>query len=267
MLFSSTSTANGDCGRASIILASKDKHQVRVHSLRTNALGDVFVRVFQFEDEFSHTHPVVALTVGNNFDRMVPLVRVHSRCLYGEVFGSLDCDCLPQLQLTWQAFIHEKSGILIYLEQEGRGCGLISKATAYEMRQEEGLDTVEAYRRLGLPLDARQYSTAAVILKELGLDNVRLLTNNPAKISGLVAAGIGVQPVHLRSEPTKWNHDYLVVKQVKLGHDLGFGADQSSGQWEDWRGRGGPWKDPRNVVVRPREQFEGDWRGLGGIPQ
>jgi len=164
---------------------------------------------------------VVALAFGNIHAREAPLVRVHSRCVYGEVFGSLDCDCAAQLKEALGLLESAPGGVLVYLDQEGRGCGLAAKAKAYELWERERVDTVDAYERLGLPRDARLYDGAAAILKALGLMRIRLLTNNPAKVEALEREGIAVERVPLRTKPTPENIDYLRVKQKKLGHDLG----------------------------------------------
>ncbi len=114
--------------------------------------------------------------------------------------------------------------MLLYLEQEGRGCGIINKAKAYALKDSTGLDTVEAYRQLGLEIDGRHYDGAALALKSIGLRHIRLLTSNPAKAAELTDAGIIVKRIGLRTKPTKFNIDYLLVKQFKLGHDLGLDA-------------------------------------------
>jgi 3,4-dihydroxy 2-butanone 4-phosphate synthase/GTP cyclohydrolase II len=191
------------------------------HLLTTGALGSVAVRAFLVSGEDGERH-VVTMVYGD-IDEHPPLVRVHSRCLYGEVLGSLDCDCLAQLNLAIERFQEEGHGILVYLEQEGRGCGLISKARAYSLREHAGLDTVDAYVELGLPLDARQYSDAALAIKSLGVDSIRLLTNNSRKVEGLANAGVRVERIPHRTVPTVWDRDYLMVKQQKLGHDLALG--------------------------------------------
>lgn len=192
------------------------------HSLRTEALGIVKVHIFELNEGDAPGQFGITIVKGNIQDVDIPLIRVHSRCLYGEVFGSQDCDCRAQLHLAYDRIQDEGVGALIYLEQEGRGCGLISKAGAYMLKESQELDTVEAYRELGLPLDDRQYYIAAAILRHFGLRRVRLLTNNPAKSTGLVREQIAVEQVLLRTEPTEYNKAYLEVKQLKLGHDLGL---------------------------------------------
>ena len=159
----------------------------------------------------------VALLVGA-FAGRPPLVRLHSECLTGDVFGSLKCDCGPQLQEALRLIATAGGGILLYLRQEGRGIGLANKLRAYAL-QDRGLDTVEANRRLGFADDERGYGVAAAMLRSLGVEAVRLLTNNPAKVEGLEAAGIRVAervPHHMPVNPH--NADYLATKQAKSGH-------------------------------------------------
>ena len=149
-----------------------------------------------------------------------PLVRLHSECLTGDAFGSLRCDCGPQLQASLQRF-GESGGILIYLRgHEGRGIGLANKICAYHL-QDQGLDTVEANRALGLPDDSRNYAKAAQILRAMGHTEVRLLSNNPAKAAGLEHYGVRVvatEPLIIPSNP--FNARYLETKAVRFGHSL-----------------------------------------------
>jgi GTP cyclohydrolase II len=147
-----------------------------------------------------------------------PLVRLHSECLTGDVFGSLKCDCGPQLKEALRIIGAAGGGVLLYLRQEGRGIGLANKLRAYAL-QDRGLDTVDANRRLGFADDERDYVHAAAILRALGIGEVRLLTNNPAKVSGLEAAGVKVVervPHHMPANPH--NADYLATKRKKSGH-------------------------------------------------
>jgi GTP cyclohydrolase II len=146
------------------------------------------------------------------------LVRVHSRCMYSEVFGSLECDCGWQLSRS-RELLTVQGGVLIYLDQEGRGAGLRIKASAYRLNNEEGLDTYQAYEKLGLPPDLREYADAVQILNELGLTSVRLLTNNPGKIKALEEAGITVVRVPLQARPTPMTVGYLQAKK-RHGHLL-----------------------------------------------
>lgn len=159
----------------------------------------------------------VALVVGA-FGGEPPLVRLHSECLTGDVFGSLKCDCGPQLKEALRLIAAAGGGILLYLRQEGRGIGIANKIRAYAL-QDRGLDTVEANRRLGFDDDLRAYGHAAAMLRALGAERVRLLTNNPAKLEGLSAAGIDVVERvahHMPANPH--NADYLATKRAKSGH-------------------------------------------------
>ena len=159
----------------------------------------------------------VALLIGA-FGGQPPLVRLHSECLTGDVFGSLKCDCGPQLKQALHLVGAAGGGVLLYLRQEGRGIGLANKLRAYAL-QDRGLDTVEANRRLGFVDDARDYRMAAAILRALGIEQVRLLTNNPAKVAGLEAEGIAVAERVAHHMPTNpHNADYLATKQAKSGH-------------------------------------------------
>ncbi len=146
------------------------------------------------------------------------LVRIHSRCMYSEVFDSRECDCGWQLKRS-RELLTVKGGVLIYLDQEGRGAGLRAKANAYLLNNQEGLDTYQAYDRLGLPHDLREYADAAQILSELGLTSVRLLTNNPSKVEALEKAGITVVRVPLKARPTPTTVAYLKAKK-RHGHLL-----------------------------------------------
>ena len=162
----------------------------------------------------------VALVVGA-FAGKPPLVRLHSECLTGDVFGSLKCDCGPQLREALHIIGANGGGVLLYLRQEGRGIGLANKIRAYSL-QDRGLDTVDANRRLGFADDERDYGHAAAILRALGIEEVRLLTNNPAKVTGLEAVGIKVAervPHQMPANPH--NADYLTAKRKRSGHLLG----------------------------------------------
>jgi 3,4-dihydroxy 2-butanone 4-phosphate synthase/GTP cyclohydrolase II len=148
------------------------------------------------------------------------LVRVHSECLTGDVFASARCECGPQLWAAMQRIEQEGKGALVYLRQEGRGIGLANKLHAYRL-QEQGLDTVEANVRLGLPVDKRDYGIGSQILRDLGLRKIRLLTNNPRKIYGLEGFGLSiVEEIPIRIDPSEHNRQYLDTKKEKLGHRL-----------------------------------------------
>jgi 3,4-dihydroxy 2-butanone 4-phosphate synthase/GTP cyclohydrolase II len=165
-------------------------------------------------DGFEHS----ALVLGDIQSPM--LTRVHSQCLTGDTFGSLLCDCGEQLHLSLQRIQEQGSGILLYLNQEGRGIGLTAKIQAYA-KQKTGLDTVEANLALGFAPDERDYRVAADILRNLGVSEIELLTNNPDKKSALEAYDIHVSNrVALEIEPTAYNRRYLTTKKQKLGHQL-----------------------------------------------
>jgi 3,4-dihydroxy 2-butanone 4-phosphate synthase/GTP cyclohydrolase II len=148
------------------------------------------------------------------------LVRVHSECLTGDVFGSGRCDCGPQLGTAMEIIEKEGKGVLIYLRQEGRGIGLANKLHAYAL-QDSGLDTVEANLRLGLPVDKRDYGIGSQILRDLGLRKLRIMTNNPKKIYGIEGFGLTVvEEVPIRIEAGEHNRKYLETKKTKMGHTL-----------------------------------------------
>ena len=162
----------------------------------------------------------VAIQHGTLNHCATPVVRVHSQCLTGDVFTSERCDCRAQLELSLRKIAKASSGIVLYLPQEGRGIGLINKVKAYEL-QDEGLDTVEANRKLGFAADSRHYDFAAAALKALGVRSVRLLSNNPDKIAQLERAGIRVvERIPCRPRTNRHSRAYLRTKQDKLGHLL-----------------------------------------------
>jgi 3,4-dihydroxy 2-butanone 4-phosphate synthase/GTP cyclohydrolase II len=162
----------------------------------------------------------VALVKGDVAGRSDVLVRVHSECLTGDVFHSLRCDCGEQLESALAMIEREGEGVLLYLAQEGRGIGLLNKLRAYKL-QEEGLDTVDANLKLGLPADLRDYGIGAQILVDLGLSSIRILTNNPKKIRGMEGYGLSVtDQVPIQHSPNPHNEAYLRAKREKLGHML-----------------------------------------------
>lgn len=164
----------------------------------------------------------VALVKGDVSGDEPVLVRVHSECLTGDVFHSHRCDCGPQFEAALRQIEQEGKGVLLYMRQEGRGIGLVNKLKAYKL-QEQGLDTVDANLKLGFPADLRDYGIGAQILKDLGITNIRLLTNNPRKITGLEGYGLQVvERVPLQIQENKDNTGYLHTKQLKLGHLLEF---------------------------------------------
>lgn len=163
------------------------------------------------------TEEAVALVMGD-VQSGSPLVRIHSQCLTGDVFGSLRCDCRQQLEMALSMIAAEGAGVLIYEQQEGRGIGLMAKLQAYAL-QDSGLDTVEANQRLGFKADQREFRMPAEILKALGIRQVRLLSNNPDKVASLENAGIRVtERVPCEVPPTEYTQEYLKTKQEKLGH-------------------------------------------------
>ncbi len=162
----------------------------------------------------------VALVHGDVAGRQNVLVRVHSECLTGDVFHSLRCDCGEQLDLALRRIAAEERGVLLYMAQEGRGIGLLNKLRAYEL-QEQGLDTVEANIELGFPADARDYAIGNQILSDLGLTTIRILTNNPRKLTGIEGFGLTViEQVAIEVSPNEENRSYLAAKRDKLGHKL-----------------------------------------------
>jgi 3,4-dihydroxy 2-butanone 4-phosphate synthase / GTP cyclohydrolase II len=179
--------------------------------------GDWTMTALTAEDGVAH----LALVLGEPEHAVAPLVRVHSECLTGDVFGSYRCDCGEQLDAAMSAIADAGVGVVLYLRgHEGRGVGLVDKLRAYAL-QEAGHDTVDANTRLGLPVDARDYRGAAELLTHLGIDGVTLLTNSPAKVAGLRRCGItvaGTSP--LRVKPRPENREYLDTKQNRLGHRL-----------------------------------------------
>jgi GTP cyclohydrolase II len=168
------------------------------------------------------TEEAVALVLGEVSDpQATPLVRIHSQCLTGDVFGSLRCDCRQQLEMALTLIASAGCGILIYDQKEGRGIGLMAKLQAYSL-QDQGLDTVEANEKLGFKADHREFELPALILQQLGVKNIRLLSNNPQKVSAMEEAGIKVvERVSAEVEPHAESAKYMKTKQEKMGHLFG----------------------------------------------
>ena len=170
------------------------------------------------DGEGGQTHLV--LVYGDVAGRKSVLVRVQSECLTSEVFGSMKCDCDEQLKLSMRRIVRAGRGMVVYLRQEGRGIGIFNKIRAYHL-QDHGLDTIEANKKLGLPVDSREYCPAAMIIQKLGVASVRLMTNNPLKAKGLESEGIRIEGrVPVRTKPNRYNKKYLAIKKKRMGHDL-----------------------------------------------
>jgi GTP cyclohydrolase II len=177
------------------------------------------------EREGQEIEGLVALVMGD-IHSAPPLVRIHSQCLTGDVFGSLRCDCRLQLELALRKITDAGAGILLYEQQEGRGIGLMAKLKAYEL-QDQGRDTVEANVELGFAADCRAYELPAEVLKLLGVAAVKLITNNPEKVAALESAGIAVvERVSAEVEPQDTFAGYLKTKQEKMGHLTDLVADE-----------------------------------------
>jgi len=231
---------DGTMARNQKLIEFSQRHQLKITSvaeiIRYRSKNEVYVRkgplanlptdfgefaVHVFQDDSSQKEHL-ALVLGDltaNGDQ-APILRIHSECLTGDVFGSRRCDCGGQLEMAMQQIVAEGRGVLLYLRQEGRGIGLFNKLRAYEL-QDEGHDTVEANVRLGFEPDPRDFVVAARMLEKLEIKKVRLLTNNPRKVESLASCGIEVQArLSVVTEPDHYSQEYLRCKKDKLGHLL-----------------------------------------------
>jgi 3,4-dihydroxy 2-butanone 4-phosphate synthase/GTP cyclohydrolase II len=181
--------------------------------------GDFELHLYQ---QITNGQKHIALVKGTWEEDEPILVRVHSSCITGDIFGSCRCDCGPQLHAAMEAVEKEGKGVVVYMNQEGRGIGLLNKLKAYKL-QEQGLDTVEANLKLGFKMDQRDYGIGAQILRDLGVTKMKLLTNNPKKRAGLIGYGleiVSIEPIEIT--PNKHNKRYLETKRDKMGHTLKF---------------------------------------------
>ncbi len=181
--------------------------------------GGEFTMIAFENDVDSLTH--IALVKGDIDPEQPVLVRVHSECMTGDIFGSLRCDCGDQLHRAMAMVAGEGAGVIIYLRQEGRGIGLVNKLKAYELQQKQGIDTVEANLKLGFKDDLRDYGIGAQMLRNIGVRKMKLLTNNPKKMVGLEGYGLSiVEQIPIEIEPNEYNRCYLECKKLKMGHLL-----------------------------------------------
>jgi 3,4-dihydroxy 2-butanone 4-phosphate synthase/GTP cyclohydrolase II len=203
------------------LIAYRRRHDMLVERVVATGLPTTFgeFQAIGYRSLIDDKHHV-ALVKGDVAGHHDELVRVHSECLTGDVFHSLRCDCGEQLESALGMIEREGQGVLLYLSQEGRGIGLLNKLRAYRL-QEDGLDTVEANERLGLPADLRDYGIGAQILVDLGLSSIRILTNNPKKIKGLEGYGLSVSAqIPIEHPPNQHNEAYLRTKAQRMGHTL-----------------------------------------------
>ena len=193
-------------------------HRAAETTIPTAHSGDFKIIAFESDvDQLTH----IALVKGVIDPEKPVLVRVHSECMTGDIFGSLRCDCGDQLHRAMRMMEDEGSGVLVYLRQEGRGIGLVNKLKAYELQSKKGLDTVEANRKLGFKDDLRDYGLGAQILRNLGVRKMRLLTNNPKKMVGLEGYGLSIEEqIPIEVPPNEYNRCYLECKKLKMGHLL-----------------------------------------------
>ena len=201
------------------LVAYRLRHERLVHRVAEARLPTPYgeFRIIGYENDVDYAEHI-AVVYGEVKGRKNILVRMHSKCLTGDVFASDRCDCGWQLRNAMRIIAEQGAGAVVYLDQEGRGIGLLNKLKAYEL-QDAGHDTVEANKRLGFAPDLRNYGIGAQILMDLGLTSIRVLTNNPKKVVGLDGYGLEiVERVPIVADPTEQNRDYLAVKRDKLGH-------------------------------------------------
>lgn len=205
------------------LIAYRRQHEELVH-MESEAMLETTTGKWQLKVFVDTVHGAehVALVKGIINEHKSTLVRVHSECLTGDVFGSVHCDCGAQLAAAMQRINDEGNGVIIYMRQEGRGIGLANKIRAYDLQEKEGLDTVDANIKLGFPMDLREYGIGAQILSELGIRSMRLLTNNPKKISGLEGFGLEItEQLPIEITPTSDRQKkYLQTKKTRMGHIL-----------------------------------------------
>jgi len=196
-------------------------HRVVETVIPTGHAGEFNVIVYENDMEDIQN---IAMVKGEIDPEKPILVRVHSECLTGDIFGSLRCDCGDQLHRAMEMMDKEGAGVLLYIRQEGRGIGLVNKLKAYVL-QDQGLDTVEANEKLGFKPDLRNYGIGAQVLVDLGVRKMKLITNNPKKMIGLQGYGLSiVEQVPIEIEPNEYNKCYLECKKLKMGHLLNIDA-------------------------------------------
>ena len=204
------------------VIKYRRKREVLIERLVGTKLPTIYgeFKIFIYTDKQGNDLHV-ALVKGEIKPDDNVLVRVHSECLTGDILGSLKCDCGDQLHSAMTNIKHAKKGILLYMRQEGRGIGLVNKIKAYKLQNEQGLDTVEANKALGLPADMRDYGIGAQILYDLGVRKMKLMTNNPKKLIGLRGYGLEITGrVPIEIKPNELNKKYLKTKKEKMGHLL-----------------------------------------------